>query len=235
MGTRLREEIMPLRGSDWKMKILLTYIRLAKRSGWLLALALLVTSPAWGSIGSFTISATNEVVQQGTLGSSAITVTPIDGYTGDITFKVTGASPSFTNGCVLLSNYSNVSGINPTTVGSLAVATRNFDCPPDSIGNPYGGSTIGAVRPMSSAPGSAPLGIALGGFLAVGLVGRRSHKLRRLSCLLVLVALAGFAMGCSTAAPLLTPKGTYTMTLVGTDAHATPNIAASTTFTVTVQ
>lgn len=234
MGTRLREA-MPSRESDWMMKTLRSHVWLAKRSGWLLLIALLVASPAWASIGSFTISATNEVIPQGTLGSSAITVTPVDGYTGNITFKVTGATPSFANGCVLLSNYSNVSGINPTTVGNLAVATRNFDCPPDSIGNPYGGSTIGTAGPMSSAPGSAPLGIALGGFLVVGLVGRRSHKLRRLSCLLVLIALGGFALGCSTATPLLTPKGSYTLTLVGTDAHATPNLTASTTFTVTVQ
>ena len=235
MGPRLRVETMPVREPDWMMKTLLSHMRLAKRSGWLLLIVLLIASPAWATIGSFTISATNEVISQGTLGSSAVTVTPVDGYTGNITFKVTGSSPSFANGCVLLSNYANVSGVNPTTVGNLTVATRNLDCPPDSIGNPYGGSTIGAVRPMTSAPGSAPLGIALGGFLVVGFVGRRSHKLRRLSCLLVLVALAGFAMGCSTATPLLTPKGAYTLTLVGTDAHATPNITASTTFTVTVQ
>jgi len=226
---------MPMREPDWMMKTLYSHLRLAKRSGWLLLVALFVASPAWATIGSFTISATDEVIPQGTLGSSAITVTPVDGYTGNITFKVTGSSPSFANGCVLLSNYANVSSINPTTVGNLAVATRNFDCPPDSIGNPYGGSTIGAVRPMSSGAGAASLGIALGGFLAVGLVGRRLPKLRRLSCLLVPVALAGFAMGCSTATPLLTPKGSYTLTLVGTDAHATPNITASTTFTVTVQ
>lgn len=217
------------------MKTLLTHLWLAKRSGWLLLIALLVVSPAWASIGSFTISAANEVVPQGTLGSSAITVTPLNGYTGNITFKVTGSSPSFANGCVLLTNYANVSGINPTTVGNLTVATRNIDCPPNAIGGPYGGSTIGAVRPMNSAPNSSPLGIALGGFLLVGLLGRRSHKLRRLSCVLVLIALGGFTLGCSTAKPLLTPKGAYTLTLVGTDASATPNITASTTFTVTIQ
>lgn len=197
----------------------------------LLFAAALLTSAAFASQGGFTISVTDEVITQGTLGSSAISVTPLNGYTGNITFTVTGSSPAFANGCVLFSNYTNVSGINPTTIGNLTVATRNIDCPPNAIGNQIGGSTIGAVR----APDSTPLGIALGGFLLMGLLGRRSDKLRRLSCLLVLIALGGFAMGCSTATPVMTPRGSYALTLVGTDSHATPSITATTTFNVTVQ
>jgi disulfide bond formation protein DsbB len=76
---------------------------------------------------------------------------------------------------------------------------------------------------------------AMVGALLAGLFGTRSRKLRRLVCVLGLVALGGFATGCSEPAPLLTPKGSYALTLVGTDSDATPNITASTTFTVVVE
>lgn len=202
----------------------------------LFASLLLAAGTAAATQGGFTISATNETITQGTLGSSAITITPLNGYTGNITFAVTASTPGFANGCVLFSNYANVSGVNPTTVGNLTVATRNIDCPPNSIGNQIGGATIGEVRSLDATPhGSTPLGVALGGVLLAGLLGRRSRKLRRLASLLVLVALGGFAIGCSEPAPVLTPKGSYALTLVGTDSGATPNITASTTFTVVVQ
>lgn len=201
----------------------------------LLPAAALLTGTAFASQGGFTISATNQTLTQGTLGSSAITVTPLNGYTGNITFAVTGSSPTFANGCVLFSNYANVSGVNPTTVGNLTIATKNFDCPPNSIGNQIGGSTIGEARSGTWHGRSMPVEAALGGVFLIGLAGARSRKLRRLACLLVLIAMGGFAVGCSEPAPVLTPKGNYTLTLVGTDAKATPNITAATTFTVVIQ
>ncbi|MEO6981809.1 MAG: hypothetical protein ABI072_01675 [Edaphobacter sp.] len=181
----------------------------------------------------------NQAMTQGTLGNSAILVTPLNGYTGNITFAATGSSPGFANGCVLFSNYVNVSGVNPTTVGDMTIATKNWDCPPDATGKLIGGGNIGSVSGsgfrQDRKRDSKPLGVALGGVLLTGLLGLRSHKLRRLACLLVLVTLGGFAIGCSEPAPLLTPKGNYVLTVVGTDSGATPNITATTTFTVVVQ
>ena len=203
----------------------------------LLSAAVLLAGTAFASQGGFTISATNQTITQGSLGSSAITVTPLNGYTGNITFAVTGSSPAFANGCVLFSNYANVSGVNPTTVGNLTIATKNFDCPPNSVGNQIGGSTIGEVRRGDSAEHgrSMPMEAALGGIFLFGLAGARSRRLRRLACLLMLIGMGGFTVGCSEPAPLLTPKGSYTLTLVGTDVKATPSLTATTTFTVAIQ
>jgi|GEM_PF-2240885 len=205
----------------------------------LLAAVVLLTGRAVASQGGFTISAANAVTTQGGLANSAIIVTPLNGYTGDISFTVTGAAPAFTNGCVLLSNYSNVSGVNPTTVGNLTIATQNLACPPNVVGNKIGGATIGAVvpgTPPGRSPGrSRPMEAALGGIMLTGLFGLRSRKMKRLTCLLALIAVGGFSVGCSEPAPQLTPKGSYVLTLVGTDSSATPNLTASTTFTVTVQ
>lgn len=220
------------------MKTLISCARQMMLPGKLiLAACVLLSGSAIGSQGGFTISATNETITQGTLGSSSITVTPINGYTGNITFSVTGSSPAFANGCVLFSNYANVSGVNPTTVGNLTIATKSFDCPPNLIGNQVGGSTIGEARPGDCVGHgrSMPMGAALGGAFLFGLAGARLRRLRRFACLLVLIAMGGFAVGCSEPAPLLTPKGSYTLTLVGTDVKATPNITATTTFTVEVQ
>jgi hypothetical protein len=197
----------------------------------LLAVGMMFAGTAEASQGGFTISISNEAVTQGELGSSSIVVSPIGGYTGNISFAATTSSPALTNGCVLFTNYANISGGSPATVGDLAVATRNWDCPPNSIGNQIGGSTVGEVR---SAPSSKGLAVALSGVLLTGLLGLRSTKLRRLACLLVLITLGGFASGCSDPAPSYTPKGSYVLTVVGTDSGATPNITASTTFTVVV-
>lgn len=222
------------------MKTLFLNVRQMMLWGLVLLVGALFTGTAHATEGGFSISATNETITQGTLGSSSITVTPVNGYTGNITFAVTASNPALTNGCVLFSNYANVSGVNPTTVGNLTIATQNLACPPNSIGNQIGGGTISEVRPSGfvrrgDSKSSKPMEAALGGGLLIGLLGLRSHKLRRLACLLVLIAMGGFAVGCSEPAPLLTPKGSYALTLVGTDSGATPNISASTTFTVTVQ
>ena len=205
----------------------------------LLTAVVLLTDSAPASQGGFTISAANAVITQGGLANSAILVTPLNGYTGDITFTVSGATPAFTNGCVLFSNYSNVSGVNPTTVGTITIATQNLACPPNVIGNKIGGATIGRVSP-GTLPGqhperSRPMEAALGGIMLTGLFGLRSRKMRRLACLLMLAAVGGFSIGCSEPAPQLTPKGSYVLTLVGTDSSAPPNLTASTTFTVTIQ
>jgi hypothetical protein len=198
-----------------------------------LAAATFCPFTAMASQGGFTISVGNEAITQGALGNSSIVVTPINGYTGNIAFSVTTSSPAFANGCALFTNYANISGANPATVGNLTIATKNTDCPPNSIGDQIGGNTIGEVRwPVTH---SNHLAIALSGFLVIGFAGRGSPRLRRLACLLVLVVMGGFATGCSAPAPpLLTPKGSYVMTVVGTDSDATPNITASTTFTVVV-
>jgi hypothetical protein len=205
----------------------------------LMAAGSLFPGTAVASQGGFTVSVSNEAVTQGSLGSSSILVTPLNGYMGNISFLATASSPALTNGCVLMTNYANISGANPNTVGNLTVATRNWDCPPNSTGQLIGGGTVSEVRqdtvPRRGSGGSRPLQVALGGIFLTGLLGVRSHKVRRLPCFLVLIALGGFATGCSTPAPLLTPKGNYVLTVVGTDHDATPNISASTTFTVTVQ
>jgi hypothetical protein len=207
----------------------------------LMAAGSLFPGTAVASQGGFTVSVSNEAVTQGSLGSSSILVTPLNGYTGNISFLATASSPALTNGCVLMTNYANISGANPSTVGNLTVATRNWDCPPNSTGQLIGGGTVSEIRRDAAprrgawkAESSKPLEVALGGILLTGLLGVRSHKLRRLACFLVLVALGGFAVGCSQPAPLLTPKGNYVVTVVGTDSDVTPSITASTTFTVTV-
>ena len=222
------------------MKTLFSIVRRTTLWGLIVAVAVVLPAgKALASQGGFTISVTNQAMTQGTLGTSAIVVTPLNGYTGNITFGATASSPGFANGCVLFSNYANVSGVNPTTVGDLTIATKNWDCPAEAVGKLIGGGTIGSVRRdrprRGNSRGSWPMEAALSGALLIGLLGLRSDKLRRLACLMVLMALGGFAVGCSDPAPLLTPKGSYVVTVVGTDSGATPNITATTTFTVVVQ
>jgi hypothetical protein len=110
-----------------------------------------------------------------------------------------------------------------------------------ALGNGASGGGPGGSDPRRR----APIGISLAGLAAIAVLGRRSRRLRGL-VVIALLAVAGFGMsGCgdtntSNVATLNgggsanSPTGSYTVTVVATDAY-TPSITATTTFMLTLQ
>ena len=196
-------------------------------------------------------------VAQGTSGTETFTVTPAGGYTGTVDVSFTSSNNSaLANLCYQFSSsLSNGDGsiqINGTSAGTvtLSLDTNAADCA-STGGYPYGygygfyaqhgkwkrmGAMAGINTSRNNKPSPLPEGFALAGLLLIGYLGRRSRNLRNLTMVLALMV-AGFAIsacgGGGIGAPSNPAKGTYTMTVNGTDTKS-KSIAAKTTFTFVI-
>lgn len=194
--------------------------------------------------GSITLAATAVTVSQGSAGASTVTVTPAGGYTGTVGFQVsTSSSVLGTYGCYSATN-AVVTGASAATA-SITVQTLTSQCTTAGVKGAmrrfnYTGKQHATTTPSRSNPFPAiPVSLAaIFGFLMIGSRRGRSKWLNIVGCALLLGALSavvgcggGSSGGGSTSQEV--PKGTYTLTVTGTDS-TTSSITASTTFTLTV-
>ena len=177
-------------------------------------------------------------VSAGSAGSSTITVTPKNGYTGTIGWSVS-ASASLSNTCYSISN-TTISGSSAVTA-TLTIDTSASACSSSSIkGTNVKRKLLSVVstipddneRPLSGSL-AAHATAALAGMLFAIAFGYRPRKPCRLGgvFLMVLVGLALAGCGSSSSSSDAT-KGTYTLTITGTDTSS--SIAATTTMTLTI-
>jgi subtilase family serine protease len=204
---------------------------------------------------SFTMAATSPTITAGASGTTTVTITPTNGYTGTINLSL--AAPStFTPGCYSGPGSVVVSGAAVTA--TFTIYTNSSDCT-SSSGNSQPGvkrrfavshpATVSSnhVAPSTNSPWkSVPLSAAFAGLLMVGCFRRRSRLLRGGLALgaLVLLSFSGFGLliGCSSnsagipigASANDTPTGTYPLTVTGTDSIDS-TITQNAAFTVTVQ
>ncbi len=205
--------------------------------------SLVLTVSATGSIA---VSAPALTITDGTTASETITVTPAGGYTGSVGLSVS-TTASITNTCYSL-NSVNITSAGAVTT-TLAIGTTASVCsgltPLVRNGGKVASLEDGAApkMPTRAPKRSVPVGASLAGLLAIGLLGRRSKRLRAFVVVAMLAA-TGFGLsGCgdNSATPATTgtnttlaTKGTYTVTVTATDA-VTPSITSSSTFSVTIQ
>jgi len=208
-----------------------------------------ITNPSSGK-GTIAMAATGITVSQGSTGTSTITVTPAGGYTGTVDLTLSTSSSSLQNACYTFAN-STSSGGTVSVSGTAAVTTQvsiNTNGSQCASGAVQKGSGNHAFKPLSSSghasrgespkPGTRtlPAGIAFAGLLLAGFLARGSRKLRGLACLIALGAVGLALTACGSSTPSTTsnpPKGTYTITITGTDS-ATSTITATTSFTLTI-
>jgi hypothetical protein len=202
--------------------------------------------------GTFTMSATNLTVSQGSIGNSTITVTPAGGYTGTVEIAFdTSNDNALQNLCYEFSTMlSDGDGSVGVSTASAVTTQLSFDT---NAGDCAGAAAIArtgkhqlralhrtkASNETNGKEGRKPFaaGLALAGVLLVGFAGRSSRKLRGLACMLLLAGIGLAATACGSSNNSLTisnpPKGTYTVTLSGEDTSST-NITATTSFTFTI-
>jgi len=204
--------------------------------------------------GSFTLSATNVTVSQGSSGTSTITVTSKNSYAGKVGFTLSTTSSSLEDyGCYDVSDVS-VSA-NSTAATTLTLYTSESSCSSSSSvkrGTRHmfvkaGTGSTASSKPDSGSNKTLPISAAAFGCLLLFGIRKRAATLRAVLGCLVLLGILGLATGCSggsssgssgsgssssTADDVAT--GTYTLTLYGEDT-SNSSIAASTTFTLTVQ
>jgi hypothetical protein len=206
--------------------------------------------------GTFTVAGTSVTVTQGGSANSTITVTPKSGYTGTVylTFS-TSNDTALANLCysytTTLTNGNGsvtVTSASPVTT-MLMFDTNASDCV-SGMSVKGRGSIKTAPHPMhriggavktsqNSAPNSAPPAVAFAGLLLAGFLGRKSRKLRGLAAILVLGSIGLWLSACgssssSTSSVPNPAKGTYTITMTGTDS-VTSSITAQTTFQLVIQ
>jgi subtilase family serine protease len=187
-------------------------------------------------------------VSQGTSGTETLSVTPAGGYTGtvDLSFD-TSADTTLQNLCWLWTNETNAGDGTLPITGTTAVTTQleldtnASDCASSNGAIRRGGKQLlHKLRPAAAAKNGggnpAPLAMAFAGLLLVGFLGRASRKLRGLAGLILLAAvgLAVTACGSNVSSTVSDPpKGSYTITVTGTDS-VTSTITSTTTFSFVI-
>jgi hypothetical protein len=201
---------------------------------------LVVTVVGTSASGRFTLSATNLTVSDGSSGTSTITVTPSNGYTGTIGWSVS-TNASLSNACYSPIPNTTVSGSTAVTA-QLVIYTNASQCSSASMRGTKGKRRFIGASLMSS--GNEPtLPMSQRQLVGFGLVivflapifRRRPRRLCPYAGMLAMVLTFGSA-GCgsgSSSSSSDATKGTYTLTIVGTDT-STSSITASTTMTLTI-
>jgi len=171
-------------------------------------------------------------VASGNAGTSKVTITPKNGYTGTISFTVS-SSPSLSHGCFSLPNAA-VTGSAAVTA-TLTIYTSSSACASGSLrGNGGANSRMSLPLPTTSHNGplvrlQKTLGcIALAGLLLAGLSPSRSRKLGVFAASFVFVIYSLWTCGCGGVSPSTAERGTYTVTITGTDTSSS-SLSSSTT------
>jgi hypothetical protein len=181
---------------------------------------------------TFVISATSPTVTAGSAAVSTVTITPLNGYTGTVTFTV--GSNSQTQVPCFSAPDTVISGTTPVTA-SLTMQTKASACPKVGRLTLQDGviaaatSLLPANRGDDSKLPPASAALAVGVFAALGLFVRKRRIMFALP-LLALVALAGCG---SSSGSSNVPVGTYSVIISAVDKSA--NVAATTTIILTVQ
>jgi subtilase family serine protease len=194
---------------------------------------------------SFTLAATDATIAAGSTGTSTVTITPQNGYTGTIAWTVSSA-PSSADLCFAMSN-ATVSGTSAVTA-SLTIKTSASACGTGAIAGTTGKRQFAMLLPAATndpknsrtSLGFAQTSLGLVAVLLIGFAGRRYQRLRLAGCSLLLIAAGMATSGCSSSAGGSSgggggnaAKGNYTVTIRGTDT-TTSSITASTTLTLTI-
>jgi subtilase family serine protease len=186
---------------------------------------------------SFTLKATNVTVPAGAKGTSTVTITPQNGYTGTIGWSVS-SSPTISNACFSLPD-TVVAGTSLVTT-TLTIRTNSAACASSAVRTGIGRRKMVGPSPITSGKGTAPLSttnsveasLVLAGLLLAIFIGFRSRGTETILGITILALIGVVACGCS-GVPKNAPTGTYTLTIIGKDT-ASSSITASTTLTLTI-
>lgn len=167
------------------------------------------TSPSFALTNSGNLS-----IPAGSSGTSTITVTPANGFTGNVALSCTVSSPANGVGCSLSTSPVDITGTAAVT-STLTVTTT---------------SSSAAVRfPMTKFLTGAG-GVMLAFVVFFGIPARRKSWHTILGLLVVIVLAAGIGCGGSSSTTPPPQSATYTVTVTGTSGSLSP----TTSLTVTV-
>lgn len=179
--------------------------------------AITVTNPGMTmTVGNMTIPSTSP----GAIGTSTITITSTQGYSGTVTLA---ANASSLNAGYALAATSLAIASNGSATTTISIQTIAASLQSGAQGNSQGGTNrlIGVT------------GVGFGFIFLLGIPGFRKKRWPVATSLLLLGVL-GTLMGCSGGTAGAAPAGTYTVTVTATDSSDSA-ITTSANFTVTIQ
>jgi Pro-kumamolisin, activation domain/Bacterial Ig-like domain (group 3)/Subtilase family len=197
--------------------------------------------------GTFSVTAANLTVTDGSTGAATITVTPSNGYTGTISWTVY-PNTTIADACYTISN-TVVSGTAAATA-QLSIDTNGSDCTGAVLirgakgrrliarGAAIGssGGTAGTQHRAANSIAEASFGLAF----VLGLAFNWRRRKESIWMAIVLTAILGVIAGCGGSSSTTTTttteyatKGTYSLTVVGTDTTSS-STTASATMTLTI-
>lgn len=173
--------------------------------------------------------------KQGTVGWSAIQIVSTT-YSGSLQFTMTSNNAAVLNdGCYVIQGLYVSPGSESAT---LAVYSAQRECEQNPYGNAGYASGLGSGSSGGSPQPGAPLApSALAGAAVLALFSFRRSRSKAgnlLGLVVLILSVAGLISGCGSGpvSPVV-PKGTYLLTLTGTDSQ-NPNLTASTNITLVV-
>lgn len=202
---------------------------------------------SFGTTGSFNLSATNITIPVNGVGTGTITVTPVGGYTGAVSFSlsVSASTPAL---CYSLGQVSAYTGL-PTpitlTLGTGTACSGSSATSGAAVLGMHRIAVLKSARTEAADPrkrGTAA-SIALGGLLLTSLCFWRKRGLCQVTLSLLLVTSCCFALsgcgsgskggGAGVVAPVQPAAQTLVLTVSGTDSIAS-GITSSTNLSVSV-
>jgi subtilase family serine protease len=194
--------------------------------------SLLATWPA--SSPGFTVEASDVALAAGGSGAAPLTILPVDGYSGTITWTVS-STPALGQGCLAAS--STVVAPGSVAKASVTIRAEASACRASSASAVVRGAGRGATSGGGRLPESAALA-ALAVMLGLLVPRQATRRPRRRGWGLAAVLLAALGLGlpaCGGGGSSSGPasKGSYEVQVVGADS-ASASVTATTTFTLTV-
>lgn len=206
------------------------------------------------NIPAFTLVATNVTVTAGKSGTSTITLTPQNGYTGTVVFQqITTNSSTLTNACASPNPPANltVTGTSAVTetftvfTNSTSCTTAGVQKGPGSSFIPYRGGKAASQSPLLHGNPVQRASLGFVALLLAAFIGWRFRSLRALAGFLMIAALGFTLTACGGGSSsgggggggggTNAPTGTYTLFLTATDSATGSSAGGSTTVTLTIQ
>jgi subtilase family serine protease len=200
-------------------------------------------------VGTITLTASPATltVAQGASGTETLTITPSGGYLGTVLLNFSSSNDTaLANLCLFAGKGLNSTGAVVVTSASTVNGQVVFDTLASDCNSlmPAGSKTFhrfgGTKTAKNNGSNPAPFGIAFAGLLLAGFLGRRSRKFLTMTGLIAMLTASFAISACSSSttnssiAPTNPPKGTYTITVTGTDSLSS-KITAQTSFQFVIQ
>lgn len=179
---------------------------------------------------SFTVAAADTTVAASSTATSAVTVTPQNGYTGTINWTVS-SSPALNEGCFSIANTAVPAGGAPAAA-SLTINASSAGCGMAALLTTPSSRLASRTKPVRGSPWM--MGLAIVTLVGTGVSRRKRFAALTVAAVCGILAMTGCGGPSAAEVHAKAVRGSYVVTITGNDL-ATPGVTATTTMHLTIQ